>query len=200
MCISIQKKSARSPPKIGTHDGWVERIKEIPETKIVKHGTPFTDYQIGRFKVIAEFNFKVLEEKNAMSGAPDFGHQLNYPIKSVYKPDCLKQGPVEGKDFKLWTSSQASKAVNRPISDEALIWSDQLDTKENQVVAREFLEKFMKHNKDFDILLKAELDVAPPNTDNIYSTELGIPKGEWYQSINNTLQDWKQVGHQEEVH
>jgi hypothetical protein len=69
---------------------WVERIKEIPETKIVKHGTPFTDYQIGRFKVIAEFNFKVLEEKNAMSGAPDFGHQLNYPIKSVYKPDCLK--------------------------------------------------------------------------------------------------------------
>jgi hypothetical protein len=57
------------------------------------------------------------------------------------------------------------------------------------VVAREFLEEFMKHNKDFDILLKAELDVAPPNTHNIDSTELGIPKGEWYQSINNTLQD-----------
>ncbi len=45
--------------------------------------THFTDYQIGQFKTLAEYDYFVLGEGIETEGAPDFGLELDYPVKLV---------------------------------------------------------------------------------------------------------------------
>jgi hypothetical protein len=99
------------------------------------------------------------------------------------------------KDFKLWTF-QATKAVERHISDQTDTWFNYFSIERNQVKAKEVLDPFRKENqKEFDFLLEEEYNLVYPTTSPISSIEFGIPRGDLYKTlnINCTLQDSRYI-------
>ncbi len=91
-------KKPRLGPKIGSQDWGIEKLKETPKTNNIKHSTTFTDYQLGRFKILVEYDYKVLGEVKVISGPPDIEKHLDYPITYPYKPDYFKEFPLVWKD------------------------------------------------------------------------------------------------------
>jgi len=83
--LTVSKKP-RFGPKVASQAWWIDRIKKEEGPKYLKYWTHITDYQIGQFKALAEFDYFVLGEGIETQGAPDFGLGLEYPVKLVRKP------------------------------------------------------------------------------------------------------------------
>ncbi len=76
---------------------------------------------IGQFKTLAEYDYFVLGEGIETEGAPDFGLELEYPVKLVRKPFWVNWSTLEFQDFKLWTWIQGSIALERPLGEKDCI-------------------------------------------------------------------------------
>jgi hypothetical protein len=82
----VVSKKPRFGPKVASQAWWIDRIKDREGPKYLTYWTHFTDYQIGQFKTLAEYDYFVLGKGIETEGAPDFGLELDYPVKLVGKP------------------------------------------------------------------------------------------------------------------
>jgi len=114
--LAVSKKP-RLGPKVCSQAWWIDKVKEVEGPKYLKYWTHYTDFEIGQFKALAEYNFFVLGEGIETQGAPDFGLNLEYPIKLIGKPFWVDLSTLVYKDFRLWTWIQAAKTLERPLSD-----------------------------------------------------------------------------------
>jgi len=187
-------KKPRLGPKVATQDWWIEKIKATKEPKYIHHWPQITEYQVGCFRALAEYDYEVLGEGIETPGVPNFGQFLEYPAKLELKPTWSTLSTQEWKDLKLWTWIDSAKAVGRPISEETSIWHSYFSVESYQIKAKEFLAPFRAENqKEFDILLEVEHNSVPYSAGPISSIVFGIPQGEWYKSLNNTLQDSRNI-------
>ena len=88
-------KKPRFGLKVASQAWWIERIRDKEGPKYLTYWTHFTDYQIGQFKTLAEYDYFVLGEGIETEGAPDFGLELDYPVKLVGKPFWVKWSTLE---------------------------------------------------------------------------------------------------------
>jgi hypothetical protein len=194
--LAVSKKP-RLGPKVCSQAWWIDKVKEVEGPKYLKYWTHYTDFEIGQFKALAEYNFFVLGEGIETQGAPDFGLNLEYPIKLIGKPFWVDLSTLVYKDFRLWTWIQAAKTLERPLSDQTITWFNYFSIESNQVEAKELLAPFRKENqKKFDIYLEWEHNNGVyPNTNSISTTEFDPPRGSFYKDlqINCTIQDSRYI-------
>jgi hypothetical protein len=69
-------KKPRFGPKVASQAWWIDRIRDKERPKHLTYWTHITDYQIGQFKALAEYDYFVLGEGIETEGAPDFGLEL----------------------------------------------------------------------------------------------------------------------------
>jgi hypothetical protein len=141
---------------------------------------------------LAEYDYFVLGEGIETEGAPDFGLELDYPVKWVGKPFWVEWSTLEFKEYKLWTWIQASIALERPLGDKTITWFNYFSIEKNQVQAKELLAPFRKESqKVFDTLFEQEYNSVYPNTSSISTIEFDPPRGSIYRGlyINRTIQD-----------
>jgi len=189
-------KKPRFGPKVASQAWWIDRIKEKEGTKYLKYWTHYTDYQIGQFKALAEYDYFVLGEGIETQGAPDFGLDLDYPVKLVGKPFWVDWSTLEIKDYKLWTWIQAARALERPLGEGTVTWFNYFSIESNQVQAKELLAPFRKESqKAFDTFLEQEYTSVYPNTSSISTIEFDTPRGSLYRDlyINRTIQDHRYI-------
>jgi hypothetical protein len=101
--LAVSNKKPRLGPKVCSQAWWTDKVKEVEGPRYSKYWTHYTDFGIGQFKALAEFDYFVLGEGIETQGAPDFGLNLEYPIKLVGKPFWVNSSTLVYKDFKLWT-------------------------------------------------------------------------------------------------
>jgi len=189
--LTVSKKP-RLGPKICSQAWWIDRIKRVEGPKYLQYWTHYSDFEIGQFRALAAHDYFVLGEGIETQGAPDFGLNLDYPIKLVGKPFWVNISTLVYKDYRLWTWIQVAKTLERPLSDQTITWFNYFSIESNQVEAKEFLAPFRKENqKKFDIYLEWEHDGVYPNTNPISTIEFDPPRGALCRdlSINHTLQD-----------
>jgi len=189
-------KKPRFGPKVASQAWWIDRIKQKEGPKYLKYWTHHTDYQIGQFKTLAEYDYFVLGEGIETQGAPDFELELEYPVKLVGKPFWVDWSTLEFKDYKLWTWIQAARALERPLGEGTVTWFNYFSIESNQVQAKELLAPFRKESqKEFDILLEQEYDWVYPNTSSISTIEFDPTRGSIYKDlyINRTIQDSRYI-------
>jgi hypothetical protein len=126
-------KKPRLGPKVATQAWWIDRIKDREGEKYLNYWTHYTDYQIGQFKTLAEYDYFVLGEGIETEGAPDFGLELDYPEKLVGKPFWVSWSTSEYQEFKLWTWIQGSISLERPLGDRTITWFNYFSIESNQV-------------------------------------------------------------------
>jgi len=119
----VAPKKPRFGPKVASQAWWIERIRDKEGPKYLTYWTHITDYQIGQIKALAEYDYFALGEGIETEGAPDFGLELDYPVKLVGKPFWVNWSTFEFKDFKLWTWIQGSIALERPLGEKTITWS-----------------------------------------------------------------------------
>jgi hypothetical protein len=189
-------KKPRFGPKVASQAWWIDRIKQKEGPKYLKYWTHNTDYQIGQFKALAEYNYFVLGEGIETQGAPDFELELEYPVKLVGKPFWVDWSTLEFKDYKLWTWIQAARALERPLGEGAVTWFNYFSIESNQVQAKELLAPFRKESqKVFDTFLEQEYTSVYPNTSSISTIEFDPPRKSIYRDlhINRTRQDSRYI-------
>jgi hypothetical protein len=189
-------KKPRFGPKVASQVWWINRIKEKEGPKYLKYWTHYTDYQIGQFKALAEYDYFVLGEGIETQGAPDFGLDLEYPVKLVGKPFWVDWSTLVFRDYKLWTWIQAARALERPLSEGTVTWFNYFSIESNQVQAKELLAPFRKESqKAFDIFLEQEYTSVYPNTSSISTIEFDTPRGSLYRDlyINRSVQDHRYI-------
>jgi hypothetical protein len=145
---------------------------------------------------LAEFDYFVLGEGIETQGAPDFGLDLEYPVKLVGKPFWVDWSTLEFKDYKLWTWIQAARALERTLSEGTVTWFNYFSIESNQVQAKELLAPFRKESqKAFDTFLEQEYTSVYPNTKSISTIEFNTPREVIYKDlyINSTLQDSRYI-------
>jgi hypothetical protein len=129
-------------------------------------------------------------------GAPDFGLELDYPVKLVGKPFRVEWSTLEFKEYKLWTWIQASIALERSLGEKTITWFNYFSIESNQVQEKELLAPFRKESqKVFDILLEQEYTCVYPNTSSFSTIEFDPPRGSIYKDlyINRTIQDSRYI-------
>jgi hypothetical protein len=176
-------KKPRFGPKVATSGWWLDKANTTPTTT---KWTELSPYQLGRCRVLAEYDFLILgEEKGEQE------EQTTYPGRLNQKPHYFeKVGNLEWRDFRLYSWLNNTKALNLPLSSEAITWLEYLSTKGNQVAAAHFLDRFREQNQiPFDILLEEEYNSGPQQAPLISSVKFNIPEGEWFKGLNNSLQD-----------
>jgi hypothetical protein len=149
---------------------------------------------------LAEYDYFALGEGIETEGAPDFGLELDYPVKLVGKPFWVNWSTLEYQEFRLWTWIQGSIALERPLGEKTITWFNYFSTESNQVQAKELLAPFRKESqKEFDTLLEQEYEWAYPNTSSISTIEFDPPRGSIYKNlyINRTIQDSRYIPHTE---
>jgi hypothetical protein len=190
--LTVSKKT-RFEPKVATQAWWIDRIKDREGPKYLTYWTHYTDYQIGQLKALAEYDYFVLGERIETEGAPDFGLELDYPVKLVGKPFWVSWSTLE---FKLWTWIQAARTLEKPLGEGTVTWFNYFSIEKNQVQAKELLAPFRKESqKEFDILLEQEYNWVYPNTSSISTIEFDPPTGSIYKDlyINRTIQDSRYI-------
>jgi hypothetical protein len=125
-------KKPKFGPKVASQAWWIDRIIDKEGTKYLKYWTRYTDYQIGQFKAMAEYDYFVLGEGIETEGAPDFGLELDYPVKLVGKPFWVSWSTLEFKEFKLWTWIQAARALEKPLGEGTVTWFNYFSIEKNQ--------------------------------------------------------------------
>ena len=77
--LVIPNKRPRFGPKVCTRSWWIDRIKGSENPKYTSYWTHYSNYQVGQFKAVAEFDYQVLGERVGTQGAPDSGLASEYP-------------------------------------------------------------------------------------------------------------------------
>ncbi len=95
----VVPKKPRFGPKVASQAWWIDRIKSKEGPKYLTYWTHFTDYQIGQFKALAEYDYFALGEGIETEGAPDFGLELDYPVKLVGSLPAVDTIPPAGSHF-----------------------------------------------------------------------------------------------------
>jgi len=194
--LAVPFKKPRFGPKVATQTWWIDRVKEVEGPRYLNYWTHFTDYKVGQFKALAEYNYFIVGEGIETQGVPDCGLNLEYPIKLVGKPFWVNWSTLLFEEFRLWTWIQVTKALDRPISEKTDTWFNYFSTEGNQVQAKKLLAPFRRENrKDFDILLAEEYNSVYPNTSSISTIEFEPPRGSLYKElyINCTIQDSRYI-------
>jgi hypothetical protein len=192
----VISKKPRFGPKVATQAWWFDRIKVKEGPEYLKYWTHYTDYQIGQFKALAEYDYFVLGEGIETEGAPDFGLELDYPVKLVGKPFWVSWSTLEFKELKLWTWIKAARALEKPLGEGTVTWFNYFSIEKNQVQVKELLAPFRKESqKVFDILLEQEYNSVYPNTSSISTIEFDPLRGSIYRDlyINRTIQDSRYI-------
>jgi hypothetical protein len=143
--LAVSKKP-RLGPKVCSQAWWIDQIKKVEGPKYLKYWTHYSDFEIGKFRALAEYNYFILGEGIETQGAPDFGLNLEYPIKLVGKPFWVDLSTLVYKDYRLWTWIQVAKTLERPLSDQTITWFNYFSIESNQVEAKELLAPFRKEN------------------------------------------------------
>jgi hypothetical protein len=81
---------------VATQAWWIEKIKEDPIYQYTEEWAKHSEYQVARWKILAELDNKVVGT-SILRGAPGFGQA--YPPKIEVKPFWFK--PLIGADFKF---------------------------------------------------------------------------------------------------
>jgi hypothetical protein len=148
-------KKPRFGPKVATSGWWLDKANTTPTTS---KWTELSPYQLRRFRVLAEYDFLILGEEKK-----EGEEQVTYPTRLNQKPRYFeKVGILEWKDFRLYSWLNTTKALNIPLSSEAITWLEYLTTKGKQVAAAHFLDRFREQNQiPFDILQEEEYNSGP---------------------------------------
>jgi hypothetical protein len=118
--LAVSNKKPKFGPRVATQAWWIERIKEDPIYQYTEEWAKHSEYQVARWKILAELDYKVLGT-SILRGAHGLGKI--YPPKIEVKPFWFK--PLIGADFKgfqLWSWLEATKSLGLPISEEAVKW------------------------------------------------------------------------------
>jgi hypothetical protein len=168
--LTVSKK-IRLGPKVCSQAWWIDKIKNVEGPKYFKYWTHYSEFEIGQFRALAEYDYFILGEGIETQGAPDFGLNLEYPIKLVGKPFWVDLSTLVYKDYRLWTWIQVAKTLERPLSDQTITWFNYFSIESNQVEAKELLAPFRKENqKKFDIYLEWEHNNSVYHNTNSSST------------------------------
>jgi hypothetical protein len=125
---AVSNKKPKFGPKVATQAWWIEEIKKDPIYQYTEEWAKHSEYQVARWKILAELDYKVLGT-SILRGAPGLGQ--TYPPKIVYKPFWFK--PICGVDwleFKVWSWLEATKSLGLPISEEADKWYKHISTED----------------------------------------------------------------------
>jgi hypothetical protein len=138
--LAVSNKKPRFGQKVATQAWWIDRIKEDPIYQYSEEWAKHSEYQLARFKLLAELDYKVLGT-SILRGAPGLGQE--YPPRIEVKPFWFK--PLFGidlKDFKLWSWLEATKALSLPISEESDKWFKYISTEDLKEGATKLLGIF----------------------------------------------------------
>jgi hypothetical protein len=186
--LAVSNKKPRFGPKVATQAWWIDRIKEDSIYQYSEEWAKHSEYQVARWKILAELDYKVLGT-SILRGAPGLGHE--YPPKIEVKPFWFKPlFGVDFKDFKLWSWLEATKSLGLPISEEADEWFKHISTEDLKEGAIKLLgifkEEFAPALDDYQ---ESEYSCVYPGTPLIESIVLDIPVGPNYKYLNNTIKD-----------
>jgi len=183
---AVSNKKPKFGPKVATQAWWIEEIKRNPIYQYTEEWAKHSEYQVARWKVLAELDYKVLGT-STLRGAPGFGQA--YPPRIQYKPFWFK--PLIGADFKvfqLWSWLEAIKSLGLPISEEADRWYRHTSTEDLKEGAIKLLGIFKEETspvlEDY-----SEYELVYPTTPLINSIVLDIPVGPYYKYLNKTIKD-----------
>jgi hypothetical protein len=183
---AVSNKKPKFGPKVATQAWWIEEIKRDPIYQYTEEWAKHSEYQVARWKVLAELDYKVLGT-STLRGAPGLGQ--TYPPRIQYKPSWFK--PLIGADFKtfqLWTWLEATKSLGLPISEEADKWYKHISTEDLKEGAIKLLGIFKEETspvlEDY-----SEYELVYPTTPLINSIVLDIPVGPYYKYLNKTIKD-----------
>jgi len=184
--VAVSNKKPKFGPKVATQAWWIEEIKRDPIYQYTEEWAKHSEYQVARWKILAELDYKVLGT-STLRGAPGFGQ--TYPPRIQYKPSWFK--PLIGADFKtfqLWTWLEATKSLGLPISEEADKWYKHISTEDLKEGAIKLLGIFKEETspvlEDY-----SEYELVYPTTPLINSIVLDIPVGPYYKYLNKTIKD-----------
>jgi hypothetical protein len=184
--VAVSNKKPKFGPKVATQAWWIEEIKRDPIYQYTEEWAKHSEYQVARWKILAELDYKVLGT-STLRGAPGFGQ--TYPPRIQYKPSWFK--PLIGADFKtfqLWTWLEATKSLGLPISEEADKWYKHISTEDLKEGAIKLLGIFKEETspvlEDY-----SEYELVYPTTPLINSIVLNIPVGPYYKYLNKTIKD-----------
>jgi hypothetical protein len=173
---------------VATQAWWIERIKQDPIYQYTEEWAKHSEYQVARWKILAELDYKVLGT-SILRGAPVFGQA--YPRKIEVKPFWSK--PIIGADFKvfqLWSWLEATKSLGLPISEEADKWYKYTSTEDLKEGAIKLLGIFKEEfAPELDDYQESEYSCVYPTTPLIESIVLDIPVGPNYKYLNKTIKD-----------
>lgn len=167
-------------------------MEETPEYTRPKQ---LPDYQLGRCRVLALFDYKVLGQSYKL--------ELDWPPTSYYQqPHHIPQGAIpfvgesaDWEEFRFYSWLSNTQALGLPISEESVIWFEHLSTKSHQAAVREFLAKYKEESekKPYDL----SLWFNPPGTASISSITIEIPEdlepGEWTSALNTFVKDSRKI-------
>jgi hypothetical protein len=184
--LTVSNKKPKFGPRVATQAWWIERIKQNPIYQYTEEWAKHSEYQVARWKILAELDYKVLGT-SILRGAPGLGQA--YPPKIQFKPSWFK--PLIGADFKtfqLWTWLEATKSLGLPISEKADKWYKYTSTEDLKEGAIKLLGIF-KEEVAPQLDDHSEYDLVYPTTPLIDSIVLDIPVGPYYKYLNKTIKD-----------
>jgi hypothetical protein len=186
--LAVSNKKPRFGPRVATQAWWIEKIKEDPIYKYTEEWVKHSEYQVARWKILAELGYKVLGT-SILRGAPGLGQA--YPPKIEVKPFWFK--PLIGADFKvfqLWSWLEATRSLGLPIREEADKWYRHTSTEDLKEGAIKLLGIFEEEfAPELDDYQESEYICAYPTTPLIESIVLDIPVGPNYKYLNKTIKD-----------
>jgi len=183
---AVPNKKPRFGPKVASQAWWIEEIKKDPIYKYTEEWAQHSEYQVARWKVLAELDYQVLGT-DTLRGAPGFGQA--YPPKIEIKPFWFK--PICGVDFrefKVWSWLEATKSLGLPISEEADKWYKHISTEDLKEGAIKLLGIFKAETSPV-LEDDSEYELVYPTTPLIDSIVLDIPVGPYYKYLNKTIKD-----------
>jgi hypothetical protein len=186
--LAVSNKKPRFGPKVETQAWWIEKIKEDPIYQYTEEWTKHSEYQVARWKILAELDYKALGTR-ILRGAPGLGQAC--PPKIEVKPFWFKPlFGVDFKDFKLWSWLEATKSLGLPISEEADKWFKHISTEDLKEGAIKLLGVFKEEfAPELDDYQESEYSLVYPTTPLIESIVLDTPVGPNYKYLNNTIKN-----------
>jgi hypothetical protein len=182
----VVHKKPRFGPKVASQAWWIEKIKKDPIYQYTEEWAKHSEYQVARWKVLAELDYQVLGT-DILRGAPGFGK--TYPPKIIYKPFWFR--PICGVDwqeFKVWSWLEATKSLGLPISEEADKWYKHISTEDLKEGAIKLLGIFKAETSPV-LEDDSEYELVYPTTPLINSIVLDIPVGPYYKYLNKIIKD-----------
>jgi hypothetical protein len=70
--LAVSNKKPKFGPRVATQAWWIEKIKEDQIYQYTEEWTKHSEYQVARWKILAELDYKVLGT-SILRGAPGLG-------------------------------------------------------------------------------------------------------------------------------